>query len=93
MSPFRNPLKPALRVANRIVDRGPVRALCRALAASARVSRPPARWEVESGPWFENGAMTVVLQGRSARVEVDHVRTAPDGRWQRRTTHQALTPS
>jgi hypothetical protein len=90
MSPFRNPLKPALRVANRIVDRPVVRALCRALAASARVPRPPARWEVESGPWFENGAMTVVLAGRAASVEVDHVRATRDGAWQRRTTRRRL---
>ncbi|MGQ7295269.1 DUF7800 domain-containing protein [Quadrisphaera sp. KR29] len=91
MSPFRNPLKPALRVANRLADRAPVRAAAALLARAARVRRPPATWEVEEGPWFENGVMTVVLDGRSARLEVDHVRVDRSGAWQRRTHHRALT--
>ncbi|PWJ53280.1 PhoD-like phosphatase [Quadrisphaera granulorum] len=90
MSPFRNPLKPALRVANRLADIAPVRALAGLLARTAGVERPPATWEVEEGPWFDNGVMTVVLDGRSARLEVDHVRVDRDGRWQRRTHHRTL---
>ncbi len=91
MSPFRNPLKPALRVANRLADVRPVRWFARALARSASVPPPPASWEVEEGPWFDNGVMTVVLDGPSARLEVDHVRATRRGDWQRRTMHRALT--
>ncbi|WP_222711015.1 DUF7800 domain-containing protein [Quadrisphaera setariae] len=90
MSPFRNPLKPALRVANRLADVRPVRALAALLARSAGVARPPASWEVEEGPWFDNGVMTVVLEGRSARLEVDHVRVDASGRTLRRTHHRTL---
>ncbi|MGQ7349898.1 DUF7800 domain-containing protein [Quadrisphaera oryzae] len=90
MSPFRNPLKPALRVANRLAGQAPVRALAALLARVARVERPPATWEVEEGPWFDNGVMTVVLDGRSARLEVDHVRVDRSGRWLRRTLHRTL---
>jgi hypothetical protein len=90
MSPFRNPLKPALRWANRAVQRPAVRAFCRALAASAGVARPPARWEVDGGPWFDNGVMTVVVDGPRVHVEVDHVRVGEDGEVLRRTTVREL---
>ncbi|WP_206690786.1 alkaline phosphatase D family protein [Quadrisphaera sp. INWT6] len=91
MSPFRNPLKPALRVANRLAGVRPVRAAAALLARTAGVRRPPARWEVEEGPWFENGVMTVVVDGATARLEVDHVRATRDGSWERRTLHRDLT--
>ena len=73
MSPFRNPLSRGVRVANRLLDSRPARALTRALAAAAGVREPGVSWEVERGPWFANGVMTVVLAGDgTADVEVDH---------------------
>jgi len=74
MSPFRNPLHLDLRFANRLAQLRLVRALVRLLALSAGVRRPPVRWTVDAGPWFDNGVMTVVLDGPSARAEVEHVR-------------------
>ncbi|WP_432490827.1 alkaline phosphatase D family protein [Kineococcus gypseus] len=73
MSPFRNPLSRGVRVANRLLDARPVRALAGALARAAGVRDPEVSWEVENGPWFANGVMTVVLGGDGgAAVEVDH---------------------
>jgi len=72
MSPFRNPLEVPIKVANRAFETRPVRALMHALARSARVRDVPVDWEVEHGPWFENGVMTVVIDGRRASVEVEH---------------------
>lgn len=74
MSPFRNPLEEAVRWVNRFSRRGPVPALTRRLAASVGVREPAARWSVSDGIWFDNGVMTLVLEGRSASVEVDHAR-------------------
>ena len=73
MSPFRNPLERGMKVANRILDRAPVRGFIRGLALLAGVREPDVRWDVEHGPWFDNGVMTVVLDPDGpAAVEVDH---------------------
>ena len=91
MSPFRNPLHLDLRFANRLARLRPVRAALRLLALSAGVRRPPVRWTVDSGPWFDNGVMTVVLDGASARAEVEHVRSGRGGGVVRRTRELPLT--
>ena len=92
MSPFRNPLHLDLRFANRLAQLRVVRALLRLLALSAGVRRPPVRWTVDAGPWFENGVMTVVLDGPGAHAEVEHVRTDRRGRVLRRTRRLPLGP-
>jgi hypothetical protein len=35
---------------------------------------PPVSWDVDQGPWFGNGLMTLDIRGRSVRVEVEHAR-------------------
>ena len=72
MSPFRNPLHKPIRVVNRLSVRKPVEVTARRLARAVGVREPAARWRMTDGVWFDNGVMTLVLRGRSARVKVDH---------------------
>ncbi|WP_233532502.1 alkaline phosphatase D family protein [Antrihabitans sp. YC2-6] len=72
MSPFRNPLEPQIRFANRALKARGVRGFMHLLARSARVEDVDIDWDIDNGPWFENGVMTVVIRGRDAQVEVDH---------------------
>jgi hypothetical protein len=74
MSPFRNPLEPWLRLANRLLERRSVTRPLRWLARRAGVVDPPIRWHVGQGPWFGNGLMTLDVVGRAVRVEVEHAR-------------------
>ena len=66
MSPFRNPLNLPIRLANRVA--GPPRRAAGAARASPRagVADLPLSWEIDHGIWFDNGLMTVVLNGRQA---------------------------
>lgn len=79
MSPFRNPLAVSLRAVNAVLARRPVRAAVTWLARRAAVAAPVPQWEIDHGPWFDNGVMTVVLDGRSARLELDTARVTSDG--------------
>jgi hypothetical protein len=72
MSPFRNPLQRWVRGANALLDRRPASSMLAWLARRAGVRDPAVAWDVEHGPWFANGLMSVVLDGRSATVEVEH---------------------
>jgi hypothetical protein len=72
MSPFRNPLEVQIRVANVLLETKAVRWLMERLARSAGVESDAVDWEVENGPWFDNGVMTVVIDGSEVRAEVDH---------------------
>ena len=74
MSPFRNPMELPLRSANWALEKAPVRGVWRALARLAGVRDVDVEWDVEHGPWFSNGLMSVVIDGRRAHVEVDHAR-------------------
>jgi hypothetical protein len=92
MSPFRNPLERGMKFANRMLDRWPVRALVRGLALLAGVREPDVRWDVEHGPWFDNGVMTVVLDPEGpAAVEVDHAGRSQGLPRLRRTLSRRLT--
>lgn len=91
MSPFRNPLQRSMKVANRILDSRPVRALTRGLALAAGVRDVDVAWRVENGPWFDNGVMTVVLDpGGRVHVEADHARATAAGPRLRRTLTEDL---
>ncbi len=94
MSPLRNPLNVPIRMVNRLArQRGVGRAL-RALSRRAGVTEPAISWDVEHGPWFDNGVMTVALEGRTAAVEVEHAWIEPTGAQALRRTHDlALTGS
>ncbi|GAA4962022.1 alkaline phosphatase D family protein [Kineococcus glutinatus] len=72
MSPFRNPLEPELRAANVLFEKRWPRALLGRLARAAGVPADEVRWRVGHGPWFDNGVMTLRLDGRRATAEVDH---------------------
>lgn len=85
MSPFRNPLHLPLQLANRAFSTRPVRSLFHRLARSAGVPDPAVDWDVDHGPWFGNGVMTVVIAGRRAWVEVEHAHVV-DGRQELRPT-------
>src|SRR5699024_6228515 len=74
MSPYRNPLHIPIRLVNLVARTKPAIALTRALARWRAVVEPAADWKVTDGPWFRNGVMTLVLDGRDARVEVDHAK-------------------
>ncbi|GAB3465424.1 alkaline phosphatase D family protein [Kineococcus endophyticus] len=92
MSPFRNPLERGMQIANRVLDRGPVRALVRGLALLAGVREADVAWEVEHGPWFDNGVMTVVLgPDGTAGVEVEHAGRCQGLPRLRRTLTRTLT--
>lgn len=70
MSPFRNPLSRSIRISSRVLASRLGRAMTHTLARSAKVSDPGVSWEI-TGPWFDNGVMTVRLDGREAAVDVD----------------------
>ncbi|MFZ5869782.1 MAG: alkaline phosphatase D family protein [Actinomycetota bacterium] len=91
MSPFRNPLHQPLEAANRAFAWRPVRAFFHGLARRAGVRDPTIDWDVDHGPWFGNGVMTVVIQGRQAWVEVDHAEVAGGRQVLTRTLSARLT--
>jgi len=72
MSPFRNPVGWHIRLANKLLDnRGMTKVLHR-LARSAGVLDVAARWRTAHGPWFDNGVMTLTVDGDDVAVDVDH---------------------
>lgn len=79
MSPFRNPLNLPVQLANRLAQRPGVARVLRGLSRRAGVVEPAITWDVDDGPWFDNGVMTVVLHERRALVEVDHAWVEPTG--------------
>jgi hypothetical protein len=79
MSPFRNPMERLLRLANWLLERRLVRWGWHRIARLAGVPDVAVEWEVDHGPWFDNGVMTVVFDGRRADVEVHHA-AVRDGR-------------
>lgn len=81
MSPFRNPLPKALRLANTIVDYRPLLFGLRRLSRWSGVADTGLDWSLDYGPMFTNGVMTVVFDGRDAWVEID--RAEHEGEQQR----------
>ncbi|MBK8078777.1 MAG: alkaline phosphatase family protein [Kineosporiaceae bacterium] len=93
MSPLRNPLGRLMRLATRTLSGRLAARLTRRAARAAGVEDVPLRWRLDRGAWFDNGVMTVVLEGRQARVEVRHAGLV-EGRHVLRPTWQGgLTPS
>ncbi|MGN6611218.1 MAG: alkaline phosphatase D family protein [Angustibacter sp.] len=91
MSPFRNPLGPFIRRANRWLDRPAVAGTLRWLARRAGVRDPGIAWDVDGGPWFSNGVMTVDIAGRRAAVEVEHAHVVQGSQVLDRTLTRTLT--
>ncbi|MEO5875231.1 MAG: alkaline phosphatase D family protein [Streptosporangiaceae bacterium] len=67
-SPFRNPLNGAFKWANKLaclrIGSGPARLIAKLFGAA----RPPLRWRITEGPWFDNAIATVTTDGREASV-------------------------
>ncbi|MGH3098262.1 MAG: alkaline phosphatase D family protein [Streptosporangiales bacterium] len=74
MSPLRNPLGKALRLANRLAGTRVMSEVMHRLARKARVADVGLDSALRGGPWFGNGLMTVIMTGREARYQVEHVR-------------------
>ncbi len=91
MSPFRNPLGPFIRRANTWLDRRWVAGALAWLARRAGVHDPAIRWDVDGGPWFSNGVMTVDVDGRRATVEVEHAGVVGGAQVLDRTLTRGLT--
>jgi hypothetical protein len=91
MSPFRNPMHLPLRLANRAFEIPGLNRFFHLLARAAGVKDVALDWSVDVGPWFDNGLMTVVVDGRDVRIEVDHARTTGTRQFLRRTASRSLT--
>jgi len=78
-SPFRNPLDPRLRLANRLAFTAPVSAATAALARLAGTAPDAVGWRVLGGPHFDNQVGELELDGRAARVRIDRPVAGPDG--------------
>jgi hypothetical protein len=91
MSPFRNPMEWPLRFANWAFEQPPVRWFWHRVARLAGVEDVGLDWDVDHGPWFDNGVMTVVLNGRDAWVEVEHAQVVEGRQVLSRTSTRPLT--
>lgn len=58
-SPFRNPLGAKFQWANRLAAMVWGNVPARLVAKTARVPRPPLRWRLTDGPWFNNAIATI----------------------------------
>ncbi|MBA4023020.1 MAG: hypothetical protein C0482_11725 [Gordonia sp.] len=93
MSPFRNPLERPIRVVNRVAIRKPIVKFMRFLSRRAGVGDVPITWQAQAGPWFDNGVMSLRLDGDQASVQIDHASTGADGTQRLTRTHEMeLTP-
>ena len=70
-SPFRNALDSHERATIRAALSPPGVALARWLAHAAGAPEPPIRWRFVAGPYFDNQAGTLVLDGRVATALLD----------------------
>ncbi len=72
MSPFRNDIERAGKAAEVLLNRKFWTRVMHRMARMAHVDDVAMSWQVEHGPWFDNGVMAVTFEGRSARLGVDH---------------------
>jgi PhoD-like phosphatase len=79
-SPFRNALDSHERLSIRATLTRPARGLARWLARRAGVPDPPIRWRVTEGPYFDNQAGTLVLDGQRATALLDKTVRDDDAR-------------
>jgi hypothetical protein len=78
-SPIRNALRPAEKIGMRVAMSTPVALIGQALRRSAGLRRTPARWRIDHGPVWDNCIGELTLQGRDARVLVEHAEPDEDG--------------
>lgn len=60
-SPIRNPLSLTLRLVNVVTQVTLATIVGGALARAARLPKPPIRWRITDGPWFQNALATLTL--------------------------------
>jgi hypothetical protein len=70
-SPFRHPLSPALKLANRVAFGRVAEWLGKLLARSSRVPPPPLWWRRKRGPYFANEVARLELLGRGAQLRLE----------------------
>ena len=85
MSPFRNDIEKVAKLGNQLLNRRRWAGAVHRLARRARVDDVAMDWQLEHGPWFDNGVMIVTFEGRSAHLDVFHAQV-DDGRQVLRTT-------
>lgn len=90
MSPFRNPLDLPIRVVNRLAIRRPVVKFLHFLARRAGLGDHAITWQVDAGPWFDNGVMVLRLKGDTASVLIEHAKTGPGGSQDLEQTHEMV---
>jgi hypothetical protein len=94
MSPFRNNIQRAAKLANRLFRRVRPSSAIRRLAASAGVAEPDITWELDEGPWFANGVMSIEFHGSKARAIIEHAYVRDGDRQElERTLELELSPS
>ncbi len=91
-SPFRNALDSRERATIRAALTGPARRGARALARAAGVEDPRIAWRFVEGPYFDNQAGTLVLDGRRASCALDKTVATDDGPRLERVFKRDLTP-
>ncbi|GAA3236868.1 alkaline phosphatase D family protein [Actinocorallia longicatena] len=67
-SPFRNPLNGVFKWANRLACVPGMSGPARLVAMTARAPKPPLKWSISDGPWFDNAIATVATHDRAAKV-------------------------
>ncbi len=72
MSPFRHGMPGAVKAVNGLLDRPRWSSLVHRMARRAGVADVAITWQIEHGPWYDNGVMTIRLDGAAASVEVAH---------------------
>jgi hypothetical protein len=65
-SPIRNPLSRTLRWANVLTQFGVATLIGGLLARSAKLPKPPFRWRVIKGPWFQNAVAMLTFPDAEA---------------------------
>ena len=94
MSPFRNDIQRAAKLANRLFRRQRPSGAIRRLSASAGVAAPDISWELDEGPWFANGVMSIEFHGAEARAIIEHAHVRDGDRQElERTLELELSPT
>lgn len=78
MSPFRHGMPSAVKMVNRLLDRPTWSSFVHRMAKRAGVEDVGVAWQVEHGQWYDNGVMTITLDGRTASVEIAHTAMEDD---------------
>ena len=90
-SPMRNALPKVMIAGFRILQTRAAAHILRPLARLARVKDPEVRWVFDGPLTFENGVMTVMLDGEDAAVAVDRARVRDGREYLVRTDVKRLT--